>query len=186
MICVRQTHDGREVFPAKWGLIPSWSKDAKLAASCINAKSETIDTKPMFRSAFKSRRCLVIASGFYEWQKIDAKTKQPHYITLKSGEPMALAGLWERWTNPDGETIQSCTICTTSANSLMARMHDRMPVILPQAMIAPWLDPDLKDAEKVKPILSQFPSDDLQEWSVSKDVGNVRNQGDYLIDPIAA
>lgn len=184
MLCVRDVGAGRELFPAKWGLIPSWAKDHKLAASCINAKSETIESKPMFRSAFKSRRCLVIASGFYEWQKIDAKTKRPHYITLKSGEPMAMAGLWERWTNPEGETIQSCTVCTTSANSMMARLHDRMPVILPQAMIGPWLDSKLNDAEKVKPLLAQFPADEMQEWPVSRDVGNVRNQREDLIDPV--
>jgi putative SOS response-associated peptidase YedK len=185
MICVRQTDEGRELFPAKWGLIPSWSSDAKLAASCINAKSETVDSKPMFRSAFKSRRCLVIASGFYEWQKIDAKTKQPHYITLTSGEPMAMAGLWETWHSPDGEFLQSCTICTTAANSLMVQFHDRMPVILPAAMLGPWLDPTVKDVAKLKPILAQLPVDQMQEWSVTRDVGNVRSQGDYLIEPIA-
>ncbi len=186
MFCIRHTDSGRELFPAKWGLIPSWAKDAKLAASAINAKSETIDSKPMFRSAFKSRRCLVVASGFYEWQKIDAKTKQPHFITLRSGEPMAMAGLWETWRSPDGEPLQSCTICTTAANSLMIPFHDRMPVILPHAMIEPWLDPAVTDTAKLKPILGQFAADEMQAWPVSRDVGNVRNQGAYLADPIAA
>lgn len=183
VICIRQT-DGRELFPAKWGLIPSWSKDAKLAASCINARSDTVATKPMFRSAFKNRRCLVIASGFYEWRKIDAKNKQPHYITLKSGEPMAMAGLWETWTNPEGEKVESCTICTLSANSMMAKLHDRMPVILPHAMIEPWLDPAIKDAAQLQPILDHYPAEDMQDWEVSKDVGNVRNQGEYLVEPL--
>ena len=186
MLCVRETKDGRELFPAKLGLIPSWAKDAKLGVSAFNAKSEAVDTKPMFRSAFKSRRCLVIASGFYEWEKLDARTKQPHYITLKSGEPMAMAGLWETWKPPDGEPIQSCTICTTDANPFMLKLHDRMPVILPNATIAPWLDPAIKDPVALKPILAQLPPDQLQEWPVSKDVGNVRNQGEYLAEPLAA
>ena len=185
MLCIRETEGDRELFPAKWGLIPSWAKDAKLAANAINAKSETVESKPMFRSAFKSRRCLVIATGFYEWQKIDARTKQPHYITLRSGEPMAMAGLWEGWTSPEGEQIQSCTVCTTSANSMMAKFHDRMPVILPHAMLEPWLDPSIKNPEQLKPILGQLPSNELQEWSVSRDVGNVRNQGEYLMEPRA-
>jgi putative SOS response-associated peptidase YedK len=138
----------------------------------------------MFRSAFKSRRCLVIASGFYEWENISPKEKQPHYITLKSGEPMALAGLWETWTSPDGEAIQSCTVCTTDANPFMISFHDRMPVILPDAMIGPWLDPENKTPDKLKPILAQFPAADMQEWPVSKDVGNVRNQDEHLMQPI--
>lgn len=184
VLCVRQTSGERELFPAKWGLIPSWAKDAKLASSCINAQSETLETKPTFRSAFKSRRCAVIVSGFYEWQTFSAKNKQPHYITLRSGDPMAMAGLWETWTSPQGEKIQSCSICTTSANSLMARMHHRMPVILPDAMIDPWLDPSITEPERLKPILAQFPADQMQDWTVSKDVGNVRNQDAYLIDPV--
>ena len=162
MLCIRSTDGERELFPAKWGLIPSWSKDTKSASLCINAKSETVATKPMFRAAFKSRRCLVVASGFYEWQKMDAKTKQPFYITLTSGEPMAMAGLWEWWKAPDDSEVFSCTICTTEANEMMARFHDRMPVILPYAMIDHWLDPDIKD------------------------VGNVRNQGEHLIEPLTS
>lgn len=140
----------------------------------------------MFRSPFKNRRCLVVASGFYEWRKIDAKTKQPHYITLTSGEPMALAGLWESWTSPEGEKVESCTICTLGANAMMARLHDRMPVILPHAMVATWLDPAIKDVDKLQPILDQYPAGEMQDWEVSKDVGNVRNQGAYLIEPLSA
>lgn len=186
VMCIRETGEGRELFPAKWGLIPSWAKDTKLAASCINARADTVATKPMFRSAFKNRRCLVVASGFFEWRKIDAKNKQPHYITLASGEPMPMAGLWEQWTNPEGEKVESCTICTVGANTMMARLHDRMPVILPHAMISPWLDPEIKDVDALQPILDQYPPDDMQDWEVSKDVGNVRNQGEYLIEPVTA
>jgi putative SOS response-associated peptidase YedK len=184
VICVRQSPEGREAFPAKWGLVPSWSKDMTRASSAINAKSETVAEKPMFRAAFKSRRCLVVASGFYEWQKLSAMEKQPYYITLQSGKSMGMAGLWENWKSPEGEWIQTCTICTTSANEMMAPFHDRMPVILPHAMFEPWLDPSLKDPEIVKPILMQYPSDEMRAWRVNKDIGNVRNQGKYLTEQI--
>ena len=185
MICVRETSDGREVFPAKWGLIPSWSKDAKLGVSAFNARSDTIATKPMFRSAFKSRRCLIMASGFYEWRKLDAKNKQPYYITLKNGEPMPMAGLWESWTSPKGDLIESCTIVTHTANDMMAPLHDRMPVILSHALIDPWLDLAIKEPAQIQPMLGHFPADEMQAWPVSKDVGNVRNQGEALTQPIA-
>jgi len=138
MICIRDTDEGREAFTARWGLVPGWARDKPLT-STFNARSDGISTKPMFRSAFKSRRCLVIASGFYEWHKITAKQKQPYYITLKSGEPLAMAGLWESYGDGD-DHHESCTICTTDANPFMLKLHDRMPVILPPAMIAPWLD----------------------------------------------
>jgi len=181
MICVRETDEGREAFTARWGLVPGWARD-KPSMSTFNARSDGISTKPMFRSAFKSRRCLVVASGFYEWHKITAKQKQPYYITLKSGEPMAIAGLWESYG--DGEDLrESCTICTTDANPWMLRLHDRMPVILPPAMIEPWLDHEKKTADELQPILSQFPGDQMQCWPVSTDVGNVRNKGEHLIEP---
>jgi putative SOS response-associated peptidase YedK len=129
-------------------------------------------------------RCLVIAIGFYEWSVISPKVKQPHYITLKSGEPMAMAGLWETWTSPKGTAIQSCTIVTTDANPFMLDLHDRMPVILPDAMVEPWLDPSKKTVEELQPILAQFSADQMQEWPVEKEVGNVRNQGEHLIAPL--
>lgn len=185
MVCFRHSTDGREVFSAKWGLIPSWAKDAKLAASAINAKSETVAVKPMFRSAFKSRRCVVVASGFYEWQKISPKRKQPYYIRLTSGDPLPFAGLWERWRGPDGNEVVSCSICTTTANTMMAPFHDRMPVILPETMIDHWLDPQKTTPAELQPLLAQYPSNQMQAWPVSLDVGNVRNQGEYLIEPVA-
>src|SRR5580704_9395637 len=123
VLCIRDG-DEREFFKAKWGLIPSWAKDAKIGASCINARVETVDTKPAFRSAFKRRRCLVVADGYYEWRKSD---KQPFYISAESGQPMAFAGLWEAWKSPDGP-VESCTIITTEATDSMGELHDRMPV----------------------------------------------------------
>jgi putative SOS response-associated peptidase YedK len=143
---------------------------------------ETVDTKPAFCSAFKKRRCLVLADGFYEWRMAD---KQPHYITLKSGQPMAFAGLWETWTSPEGP-LESCTICTTDANDIMGQLHDRMPIILPRPVIDHWLDPDVTDPAELKPMLLQFPGEEMHSWQVSKAVGNVRNQGPSLIEPIDA
>ena len=123
-----------------------------------------------------------MADGFYEWRKSD---KQPHYVTLKSGAPMAFAGLWETWRSPDGP-VESCAICTTDANDMMGRFHDRMPVILPQPLIDHWLDPSVNDPEELKPMLLQFPADEMQAWTVAKAVGNVRNQGQSLIEPVDA
>ena len=172
--------DQREFFMPKWGLIPSWSKDAKIGSSCINARSESVDTKPAFRSAFKKRRCLVMADGFYEWRQSD---KEPHFISLKSGQPMPFAGLWEIWESPDGP-VESCTICTTDANDMMGELHNRMPIILPLTSIDQWLDPKTTDAKKLKPLLVQYASHEMQSWRVGKAVGNVRNQGPQLMEPI--
>lgn len=183
MICIRDTDEGREVFPARWGLIPGWAKEPPV--STFNARSDGVATKPMFRSAFKSRRCLVVASGFYEWRKIDAKTKKPYYISLTSGDPMPMAGLWEVWKSPQGDTVQSCTIVTHTANDMMAPLHDRMPVILTHALINPWLDRKLTTAAEVQPMLGHYPASEMQAWLVSKDVGNVRNQGEYLVEKIS-
>jgi len=180
VVCVRDGEQ-REFFKPKWGLIPSWAKDAKIGNSCINARVETVDTKPAFRSAFKKRRCLVMADGFYEWRRTD---KQPHFISLKSGEQMAFAGLWEFWKSPEGP-VESCTICTTEANEMMGELHDRMPVILPHKAIDHWLDPRVNDPDELKPMLAKFPGDEMQAWPVGKAVGNVRNQGPELIEPVS-
>lgn len=184
VLCIRDAAE-REIFSARWGLIPSWAEDAKIGAQCINARTETIESKPAFRSAFKKRRCLVMADGFYEWQK-DTPVKgekQPHYISLRSREPMAFAGLWETWNSPDGP-LASCTICTTDANDMMGRLHDRMPVILPRDMIDLWLNPKMTEPEELKPILQQLPSEHMQSWAVGKTVGNVKSQGPDLMKPI--
>jgi putative SOS response-associated peptidase YedK len=179
VICIRD-RDEREFFQAKWGLIPSWAKDAKIGSSCINARVESVDTKPAFRSAFKKRRCLVMADGFYEWRTTD---KQPYFISLKSGEQMAFAGLWETWKSAEG-LVESCTICTTDAHDMMGQLHDRMPVILPRAAVDHWLDPAVQDPDELKPMLTQFPGEEMQSWAVGKAVGNVRNQGPQLMEPI--
>jgi putative SOS response-associated peptidase YedK len=125
-----------------WGLIPSWAKDPAIGNRMINARAETLIEKPSFRTAFRRRRCLIPADGFFEWKvEPGRKTKTPMYIRLKSGKPFALAGLWERWDSPDGSTIFSCTIITTQPNELMQVIHNRMPVILPPQAYSLWLDP---------------------------------------------
>ena len=176
VICVRDGEQ-REFFKAKWGLIPSWAKDAKIGNSCINARVETVDTKPAFRSAFKKRRCLVMTDGFYELRRGD---KQPHFISLKSGEQMALAGLWEYWKSPDGP-VESCTICTTEANEIMTALHDRMPVILTRSTVDHWLDPSMNDADELTPMLRQFPANKMQSLA-GRQSGRQRPQSGSGVD----
>ena len=175
---VRAGSSGREPVRFRWGLIPSWAKDAKLAASLINARAETAAEKPAFRAAFKRRRCLVPVSGFYEWQR-DGKLKTPQLISLSSSDLFALAGLWEKWQAPDGSLIESCTVLTTSPNELMATIHDRMPVILKPADFGVWLDSQVDDAAVVKSLLVPYPADEMQVEQVSDVVNNARNE----IDP---
>src|SRR5262249_23577950 len=133
----------REMVALRWGLIPSWANDPKIGYKMINARAETAATKPSFRSAFRSRRCLLVADGYYEWQK-QAGAKQPFYIRLKGGKLFAFAGLWERWAPTDGEAIESCTILTTAANELTKPIHDRMPVIVDPRDYGQWRDPAKK------------------------------------------
>jgi putative SOS response-associated peptidase YedK len=181
VVCIRERPgEPREFFKARWGLIPSWAKDTKIGASCINARVETVASKPAFRSALKKKRCLVVADGFYEWRKPD---KQPFFISLKSG-PMAFAGLWESWKSPDDAWIDSCSIITTEANELMEKLHDRMPVILPRHAVDHWLDPSVTDPDELVPMLKQFEPDKMQAWPVGKEVGNVRNQDTQLTEPV--
>ena len=175
---VRASSSGREAVRFRWGLIPPWAKDAKLAASLINARAETAAEKPAFRAAFKRRRCLVPVSGFYEWQR-DGKLKTPQLISLSSSDLFALAGLWEKWQAPDGSLIESCTVLTTSPNELMATIHDRMPVILKPADYGVWLDSQVDDAAVLKSLLVPYPADEMQVEQVSDVVNNARNE----IDP---
>ena len=141
------TNDGaRRAEYMRWGLVPFWAKDLKIGSRMINAVGETAATKPAFRAAFKKRRCLVLADGFFEW-RIDGKSKIPTYIFLKSREPFAFAGLWETWKSPEDEIVKSCTIITTKPNEFMEPIHNRMPVILSSETEALWLDPLTEDAD---------------------------------------
>ena len=168
-------------------LLPPWSKDASQAARCINARAETVDTLASFRNAFRSRRCLVLASGFYEWRKISPKEKQPHYITAKESKPFAFAGLWERWKPKDGSpAVETAAIITTDANELLRALHDRMPVILDQADISKWLGEIPATPDELKAMLKPYPSDKMQLWPVDKSVGSVKNDQPELVMPIGA
>jgi len=166
-----------------WGLIPSWAKDATIGNKLANARGETVAEKPSFRTAFKYHRCLIPASGFYEW-KGEKGSKQPWYISLKSGNPMAFAGLWEKWQPTEGETIESCCIITTDANSLMQTIHDRMPVILSPEQWATWLAPLEHHSDKLIPMIHPCDSKSLQAWPVSREVNRVGLRDDAgLIEP---
>ena len=173
---------------AKWGLIPSWSKDPAIGAKLINARSETITEKPSFRTAFKKRRCLVLADGFYEWQKFpNGKSKKPMFIQLKTGRPFAMAGLYEFWKPAEPNTttgwVTSCTIITTAANSFMQPVHDRMPVFLPSGAEVVWLDPSASEPELTR-LFEPYPSDLLVMHEVSPRVNTYRNNDADLVRPV--
>ncbi len=146
----------------RWGLIPFWAKETSIGNRLINARGESAAEKPAFRSAFKTRRCLVPADGFYEWKKTKGNQKQPYLVSNSDGSPFAFAGLWESWTGPEGEIIESCTILTTDANDLTRPIHDRMPVILKSEDYDLWLDPEVKDPYLLKPLLRPYPSNDMK------------------------
>lgn len=169
-----------------WGLVPRWAKDLKVGSRMINARAETLATKGAYKHAFQRRRCLIPADGFYEWQKRPGqKAKQPYFVHRPDGEPYALAGLWETWKGPDGkgdEVLRSCTIITTDANAEMAKIHDRMPVILPPDAWDTWLDPEQQDLELLGRLLVPAPPQLITLRPVSTQVNNVRNDGPELMD----
>lgn len=172
-------NNSRELAFLRWGLVPSWADDPAIGYKMINARGETVATKPSFRKAFKARRCLVVADGFYEWQKTDGK-KQPHYIRLKHDGPFAFAGLWEHWGR-DGTEIDSCTIITTDANELMAPIHNRMPVILAPTDYDVWLDPAVEEVERLQPLLRPFPAGEMTAYPVSTVVNSPRNETEECV-----
>ena len=172
--------DGREAAFMRWGLIPFWAKDPKIGARMINARAETVAEKPAFRNALKRRRCLVLADGYYEWQKTPAG-KRPYRIIMKSGEPFAMAGLWETWKDPQGNVVPSCTIITTAANDLLSPIHDRMPVILHRESEEMWLTQDLEDTSALIPLLAPSPDDVLDTYEVSTLVNYARNESPEVI-----
>lgn len=184
---VRLGGDGaRHLVSLRWGLIPFWAKEAAIGQRMINARSESAPTKPAFRAAFRRRRCLVVADGFYEWRKPAGKgeAKQPYRVTLKDGGPFAFAGLWEHWRDPqDGTEIESCTILTTDANGVVAPLHDRMPVIVDPADYDTWLDTG-GEPDAAAALLKPYPGDAMRAYPVSRRVNNVANDGPDLIEPL--
>lgn len=175
---IRCQDSRREIVNLHWGLIPSWAKEQRIGASMINARAETLAEKPAFRTAFRRKRCLIPGDGFYEWQKVDAKTKIPHLFEMKDEAPFAFAGLWERWHSQDGRTLESCTIVTTAANSLVEKVHDRMPVILKESSFEAWLDPAMEDVDELIPMLAPFPASKMKATQVSTVINNARNDVD--------
>ncbi|MEJ1931306.1 SOS response-associated peptidase, partial [Nostoc sp. NIES-2111] len=173
----------REFQKLRWGLIPSWAKDQSISTKLINARAETIAEKPSFRSAFKQRRCLIVADGFYEWQRKQGK-KQPFYFRLKDEQPFGFAGLWEKWTNPEGEEIHSCTIVTTTANELLEPIHDRMPVILAPQDYDLWLDPQEQKPQALQHLLSSYPASEMTSYPVSTVVNSARHNSAECIIPL--
>lgn len=171
-----------------WGLIPSWAKDPSIGSRMINARAETLAEKPSFRNAFRRRRCLILADGFYEWQKIEEAggraRKQPVYIHLADGRPFAFAGLWENWNSPDGSNILSCTIITTGPNELMSSIHNRMPVMLPEENYHTWLQPGETNSADLARLLVPFPSERMSAYPVSQVVNNPANDVPACIKPL--
>ena len=179
---VRETDGPREVAMLYWGLVPSWAKEKSIGARMINARSETLAEKPSFRNAYKRRRCLVLADGYYEWQRSGA-IKQPYFISFAASEPFGMAGLWERWRDPgSGEPLESCCIVTTSPAPAVAHVHDRMPVIIPPDAYAEWLDPDNAATDRLARLLVPCESSGLQARPVSRRVNDARNQGADLLE----
>lgn len=177
-------HEGNKnrLILSRWGFLPSWAKETKIAYSMINARAETIDSNRSYRDAFLNTRCLVVADGFYEWQRGN-KVKIPYYIHLRSGEPMGFCGLFNNWKSPEGEEIRTSTIVTTDANEIMAQIHNRMPVILHHADFSQWLNPEVHDRDILKSILKPFPSEELESYPVSTRVNSPRFNSPDNIKP---
>jgi putative SOS response-associated peptidase YedK len=169
-----------------WGLIPSWAKDPAIGNRMINARAETLIEKPSYRAAFRRRRCLVLADGFYEWRvEGDGKRKTPMYIRMEGGEPFAFAGLWETWQSPDSSVIPSCTIITTEPNNLMSSIHNRMPVILPRSVYSQWLAPGDQDPTQLLDLLQPYPDEHMTAYPISRLVNDPRNDVPDCILPLA-
>ncbi|MHA2025043.1 MAG: SOS response-associated peptidase [Candidatus Thorarchaeota archaeon] len=174
----------RQLVMMKWGLVPSWADDISIGNRLINARAETVATKPSFRAAFKKRRCLILTNGFYEWQKV-GKVKKPIHVRLKSREPFAFAGLYEYWDKTkSGKILQTCTIITTTPNDLMKSIHRRMPVILRPEFENKWLNPKNTDVSELESMLQPYPSEEMEAFEISKYVNNPRNQGIECIQPV--
>ena len=172
----------RKLVMLHWGLVPRWAKERAIGNRMINARSETLAEKPAYRDAFRRRRCLVLADGWYEWQAA-AGGKRPWFVRLRDPRPIAFAGLWERWKDPAGaEMLESCTIVTTDASESIRKIHDRMPVVLPEQSWDRWMDPAYTDTEALSKTLGPYNSKALQAWQVSRLVNAPKNEGAKLIE----
>jgi putative SOS response-associated peptidase YedK len=180
---VRVRRDVRELAALTWGLVPNWSKD-RSGSKPINARAETIFEKAMFRTAILRRRCLIPADGFYEWQQRTAG-KQPWHVGMLDGSLFAFAGIWDYWAKEGAEPVVSCAIVVTDANELMARIHDRMPVIVAADDYSRWLDPELHNPVEIRTMLTPYPADEMKAYPISTLVNNAKNEGPELIRPMA-
>jgi putative SOS response-associated peptidase YedK len=174
-----QQRQGKQM---KWGLVPYWAQDEKIGYKMINARSEGIDSKPSFKHAFRRRRCLILADGFYEW-KASEEGKQPYRFIMKDKRPFAFAGLWETWTK-GREPLTTCTIITTAANEVTAEVHDRMPVILSEDRYDSWLNPKMDDVEMLKTMLIPYPADLMDKYRVSTLVNSPKNDLEDILSPL--
>lgn len=205
ILAVLERDGARFAQPLRWGLIPSWAKDPDIGNRMANARADTVYEKPAFRNAIKSRRCLILADVFYEWQVVPGQSrKQPHAIRMADGEPFALGGIWEWWRPQDVEAgapshnsegdapsplrvdpIATCAILTTDANALMSRIHDRMPVLIPPAQYAAWLDARTP-APAVRDLMQPIQSELLEAWAVSLRVNNPKADDERVLEPVRA
>ncbi len=179
---VRRGREGRQLVLMRWGLVPPWSKGPGSGVTLINARAETVATKPAYRDAFRHRRCLVPCDGFYEWWQ-EGKLRRPYRITMRDGSPFALAGVWDRWPDPAGPWLESFAVIVTDANPLVAEIHDRMPVILPEANWQSWLDPDFRDPAA---FLTPFPAEPMRLQALSMRINDPRNNDADCLLPAEA
>jgi putative SOS response-associated peptidase YedK len=179
---VRLMNGKRQFALVRWGLLPSWVKDPKAFSLLINARGETVNEKPAYKAAMKRRRCLIPADGFYEWKALGNR-KQPYYIRAKSGVPFAFAGLWETWTGPNGEELETAAIVTTAANQTLAPIHDRMPVVIAPDQFDLWLSNGYEDTTAASALIKPAPNELLETYPVRSDVNRVANDNPRLIEP---
>ncbi len=178
--------DGKKnhLLSCRWGFVPQWSRELKTGFTMINAKAETVADSKTYKPAFENHRCLVVADGFYEWKKQD-RTKIPMYIHLRSGNPMGFAGLYNRWTSPEGEEIFTCTVIVTDANKILAPIHERMPVILNREKFGQWLDPAVHGKDTLLPLLKPYDPEALEMYQVTSKVNSYKYNGPENIRPVA-
>jgi putative SOS response-associated peptidase YedK len=185
LVVVRDpAHLHRQARRHRWGLIPPWANDPGIGSRMINARAETVATKPAFRKALKERRCLLLADGFYERQRQGGR-KQPFYIRLRDGRPFAFAGLWEHWERPDVPPLDTCTILTTTSNDLVGGIHHRMPVILAPGDYDLWLDPGIQEVQRPQPLLCPYPAEEMTADPVSTRANNPANDSPECLEPVA-
>ncbi|HEU5399750.1 MAG TPA: SOS response-associated peptidase [Terriglobales bacterium] len=185
VLTVRREHGEkvRRFSMMRWGLIPHWAKDMTIGTRTLNARSETVTRLPAFRDSILTKRCLLPADGFYEWRAL-GRVKQPYCFEVGEGDVFALAGLWDEWRGPDGEVIESCTILTTTPNTLVEDIHDRMPVIVPPEKYEVWLDPDVRDFNAIRDILKPYDADQMRRYPVSTKLNNSKNEGAEAAAPV--